>query len=123
VDVVDVVPTVNVALVAPAGTVTFDGSVAGLAPDNCTTAPLAGAGPLSVTVPVEDEPAATVDGLSVSDVTPTVTPGLTVTPALAVDAPNAAGNGRRCRRRHRQGAEREKLRTSCPKTPARLPAP
>jgi len=90
VDAVDVVPTVNVALVAPAGTVTFEGSVAGLAPDNCTTAPLAGAGPLSVTVPVEDEPAATVDGLSVSDVTPTVTPGLTVTPALAVDAPNAA---------------------------------
>ena len=80
----------NVALVAPAGTVTFEGTVAGLAPDNCTTAPLAGAGPLSVTVPVDDEPAATVDGLSVSDVTPTVTPGLMVMPVLAVELPNAA---------------------------------
>lgn len=89
-DDVDVVPMLNVALVAPAGTVTFEGTIAGLAPDNCTTAPLAGAGPLRVTVPVEDEPAATVAGFSVSDVTPTVTPGLMVMPVLAVELPNAA---------------------------------
>ena len=64
--------------------------MAGLGADNCTTAPLAGAGPLRVTVPVEAEPAATVDGLRVSDVTPTVTPGLMVIPVLAVELPNAA---------------------------------
>ena len=62
----------NVALVAPAGTVTFGGTVAGLAVESCTTAPFAGAGTLSVTVPVDDVPAVTVDGLSVSDVTPPV---------------------------------------------------
>lgn len=90
VDDVDVVPTLNVAVVAPAGTVTFGGTVAGLVVESCSTAPLAGAGPLKETVPVDEAPAVTVDGLSASDVTPTVTPGFTVTPTLAVDAPNAA---------------------------------
>jgi hypothetical protein len=90
VDDVVVVPTLNVALDAPAGTVTFGATVAGLAVESCTTAPLAGAAPLSVTVPVDDVPAVTVDGLRVSDVTPTVTPGFTVTPTLAVELPKAA---------------------------------
>ena len=90
VDDVDVVPMLKLALVAPAGTVTVDGTVAGLTVDSCTTAPPVGAGPLSVTVPVDDPPAATVEGLRASDVTPTVTPGLIVTFALRVDAPYAA---------------------------------
>ena len=75
VDDVDVVPMLKLALVAPAGTVTVDGTVAGLTVEGCTTAPPVGAGPLSVTVPVDHPPAATVDGLRASDVTPTVTPG------------------------------------------------
>src|SRR5438067_6215112 len=54
---------VNVALVAPAGTVTLEGTVAAavLLLESATCAPPAGAGPLSVTVPVEDcAPAITV---------------------------------------------------------------
>ena len=52
-----VVEIVNVALVAPAGTVTDPGTEAlALPDDNETTAPPAGAGPLSVTVPVEEFP-------------------------------------------------------------------
>ena len=46
--------TVNVVLVPPAGTVTLPGTVAaGLLLDRVTGAPPAGAGPFSVTVPVE----------------------------------------------------------------------
>jgi hypothetical protein len=66
--VTTVVLTVKVALVAPAGTVTLAGSQA--APsltDSMTVAPPAGAGPLSVTVPVEEAPPTTVVGFSVSD--------------------------------------------------------
>jgi hypothetical protein len=61
--------TVNVRLVAPAGTVTLDGTVARdvLLLDKFTTAPPVGAGPVRVTVPVESSPASTVPGLSVSD--------------------------------------------------------
>jgi hypothetical protein len=81
---------VNDALLAPAGTVTDGGTVAGLTADSCTTAPPVGAAPLNVTVPVDEPPAFTVDGLSTSEVTPTVTLGLTVTFALAVDDPNVA---------------------------------
>ena len=61
--------TANVALVAPAGTVTLEGTLAAplfLASAIC--APPAGAGPLSVTVPVEDStPPITLVGLSVSE--------------------------------------------------------
>ena len=60
--------TVKFAEVALPGTVTFDGVVASeVFPLNrVTTAPEAGAGPSSVTVPWEDAPPKTVAGLSVS---------------------------------------------------------
>ena len=61
--------TVNVALVAPATTVTLDGVLATfvLLLESVTTAPPEGAAPLSVTVPVEDcVPPTTLVGFSVS---------------------------------------------------------
>jgi len=60
--------TVKFAEVALPGTVTFEGVVASeVFPLNrVTTAPEAGAGPSSVTVPWEDAPPKTVAGLSVS---------------------------------------------------------
>src|SRR5436309_6763353 len=60
-----VVLTVKVALVLPAGTVTLTGTVAApvLLLDKLTTAPPLGAGALSVTVPVEELPPVTLDGL------------------------------------------------------------
>ena len=56
----------NVALVAPAGTVTLPGTEATdeLPLDSVTTAPPAGAGPDSVAVPVEGFPPTTVEGLT-----------------------------------------------------------
>jgi len=62
--------TVNVALVAPATTVTLDGVLATfvLLLESVTTAPPDGAAPLSVTVPVEDcVPPTTLVGFSVSE--------------------------------------------------------
>ena len=60
---------VNVALVAPAATVTLDGTVAAVElSDRFTTAPPLGAAALSVTVPVEDVPPVTVTGLTAPDV-------------------------------------------------------
>jgi len=58
--------TVNVALLAPAATVTLAGTVAVdvLLLVRVTAAPPAGAGPLSVTVPVEESPPVTVVGFS-----------------------------------------------------------
>jgi hypothetical protein len=62
------VVTVIVAVVDPAGTVTEEGTVAyALLLDSVTTAPAEGAGPVSVTVPVDDVPPLTEDGLSVSE--------------------------------------------------------
>jgi hypothetical protein len=89
VDDTDDVETLNVALVAPAGTTTLAGTVAGLIAESCTVAPPAGAAALSVTVAVEDEPPVTLVGLRVSDVTQMffVNVGLIVTFALTLDAP------------------------------------
>src|SRR3989442_351583 len=67
--VTDTVVTVNVALVAPAGTVTLPTAgtlaAAGLLLERVTTAPPAGAAALRVTVATEEEPLATLAGLSV----------------------------------------------------------
>jgi len=61
--------TVNVALLAPAATVTLAGTVAVdvLLLVSVTAAPPVGAGPLSVTVPVEGDPPVTLAGLSAID--------------------------------------------------------
>jgi hypothetical protein len=82
-----VVPTLKVAVVAPPGTVTVGGTVAGDIDESCTVAPPAGAGAFNVTVPVDDVPAVTVLGLSASDVTQTLTEGFTVTLAVTRDGP------------------------------------
>ena len=59
----------NVAVVAPAATVTLEGTVAAavLLLESATVAPPAGAAPLSVTVPVEEFPPVTLVGFSESD--------------------------------------------------------
>jgi hypothetical protein len=68
--VVDIAPptslvvTPNIALAAPAGTVTLAGTVAGSLADNCTTAPPGGAAAVSVAVPVTGLPPTTLDALS-----------------------------------------------------------
>ncbi len=61
--------TVKVAVAAPLGTVTLDGTVAApvLLLDRETRAPLLGAGPLSVTVPIEELPPVRLDGLRPSE--------------------------------------------------------
>ena len=63
------VVTVNVAELLPGATVTLAGTLAteGLLLDSATTVPPAGAGPLRITVPVEELPASTVEGVSVKD--------------------------------------------------------
>jgi hypothetical protein len=87
-----VVFTVNVALVAPAATVTLAGTVAAEAPlERLTTAPLLGAVPLRVTVPVEEEPPVTLLGLSVIEERVGAVPaGVTVSVAVFVDVPRVA---------------------------------
>src|SRR5882762_864745 len=60
--------TTNVALVAPAPTVTLGGTLAApLLLESATCAPPVGAGPLNVTVPVEEFPPATLVGFSESE--------------------------------------------------------
>src|SRR6266403_1747010 len=60
--------TVKFALVAPAATVTLAGTVAAEALlERETRAPLPGAGPLRVTVPVEGDPPVTLVGLSATE--------------------------------------------------------
>ena len=63
------VPRLKVAVVAPAGTVTLEGAAAasGLLLESKTCAPPAGAGPFSVTVPMEGLPPVTLAGFTVSD--------------------------------------------------------
>jgi hypothetical protein len=62
------VPTVNVALVAPAATVTLEGTLAAvLLLESATRAPPDGAAPLNVTVPVEELPPVTLVGFSVNE--------------------------------------------------------
>src|SRR5258705_413574 len=60
--------TVNVALVAPAATVTLAGTRATvvLLLESATCAPPAGAGPLNVTVPVDEFPPTTLVGFNAS---------------------------------------------------------
>ena len=64
------VVTVNVRLVAPAGMVTLAGTVAAVVSllERETMAPAVGAGPLSVTLPMEGDPPLTLVGFSVSEV-------------------------------------------------------
>ena len=77
------VVTVKVAVVALAGTVTLASTwAAGLLLDKATTAPPAGAGPLRVTVPVEEKPPTTVFGFSASALNGG---GVTVRPAVWVE--------------------------------------
>src|SRR3981081_384249 len=61
--------TVNVALVAPAATVTLEGTLAAvvLLLESVTCAPPDGAGPLNVTVPVEEFPPVILVGFSESE--------------------------------------------------------
>ena len=85
--VTDVVVMVNVALVAPAATVTLAGTAAAAElSESDTAAPPAGAAALSVTVPVDELPPTTVDGLSdtAESVGPVAPCGLIVSVALFV---------------------------------------
>jgi hypothetical protein len=78
---------VKVAVVAPAGTSTLGGTEAadGLLLESATCAPPAGAGPFSVTVPVEDpSPPTALVGSSVSEET---VGGITVSEALWLPPP------------------------------------
>jgi hypothetical protein len=79
--------TVKPALVAPAGIVTLLGTLAipPLLLDSATTAPPAGAGPLSVTVPVEFcVPPTTLVGFNVNEVSVGAGGGAGVTVSVAV---------------------------------------
>lgn len=69
VTVTALVVMVKVAEVAPAATVTFVGTdaIEVLLLDRLTTAPPAGAGPLRVTVPVEEAPPVTLAGFTAND--------------------------------------------------------
>jgi hypothetical protein len=83
-----VVVTVNVAVVAPAATVTVPGTVAELLPEpRVTTSPVGPAGPVRVTVPVELEPPTTEVG---SKVTLLIAGMVTVKVADFAEAPNVA---------------------------------
>ena len=79
-----VVLTVNVAVVAPAATVTLAGTVAAavLLLESDTTAPPLGAAALKVTVPVEEAPPTTLVGLTVTAESADAAGGVTVSVAL-----------------------------------------
>ena len=78
------VVTVNVAVVAPAATVTLAGTCAAvvLLLDSATLAPPVGAAPLSVTVPVDEAPPVTLAGLRETEESDTVAAGFTVSVAV-----------------------------------------
>lgn len=85
------VSTANVALVAPAPTVTLASTVAAdPLLETETTAPPLGAGPLSVTVPADDVPPLTLAGLSVIEDSVAVVAGVTVRRAVLVAPPYVA---------------------------------
>ena len=79
----------KVALVAPAGTSTLEGTLAApvLLLESMICAPPAGAGPLRVTVPVEESPPITAEGLSVSEERVGSGKGVTVSVAVWVTPP------------------------------------
>jgi hypothetical protein len=81
--------TGKVALVVPAATVTLEGTLATpvLLLESRTCAPPAGAGPLSVTVPVEELPPGTFEGLRVSEERVGSGEGVTVSEAVWVTPP------------------------------------
>jgi len=83
------VSTLKLAVVAPAGTNTLEGTLAApLLLESMTCAPPAGAGALSVTVPVEDcRPPITLVGFSVSEETVGSGGGVTVSEADRVRPP------------------------------------
>ena len=83
-----IVWAVKLTVLAPAATLTEEGTVAnGLLPARLTTAPLAPEGPESVIVPVAGFPPRTASGLIVSD---TIVAGVTVRIAVAVFPPDVA---------------------------------
>ena len=90
--------TVNVVLVAPAGTVTLDATQAApLLLSSATFAPPAGAGPLSVTVAVEEfKPPTTLVGFSVSEESVTVGAGGGVVVVEPSSNTKIAGLGSSC---------------------------
>ena len=81
--------TVKFALLLPAGTVTLEGTLAApLLLESITCAPPAGAGPLNVTVPVEDcRPPTTLVGFNVSEETVGRGGGITVSEADVLTPP------------------------------------
>jgi hypothetical protein len=80
--VTTVVVTVKVLLVVPAAMVTLAGTVATLVLllESVTTAPPLGAGPVKVTVPVEELPPVTLVGFSATEESPIA--GVTVSVAV-----------------------------------------
>jgi len=80
--------TVKVALVAPAATVTLEGTVATpLLLESSICAPPVGAAPLSVTVPVEEDPPFTLVGLSANEESVAELGGVRVSEAVFVPPP------------------------------------
>ena len=78
--------TMNVALVAPAATVTLPGTVAAavLSLIRETAAPPVDAGPLRVTVPIEEDPPITLIGLSATAESVAEPVGATLSEAVLV---------------------------------------